>query len=93
MADELVLDFAKAIGAFATDVVHSVENPCNDRKAGLRGDTLYRRQCSLGAVEHHAAQGAFDLAEEGGARSDATSRCRAGSARCATADPSGGSVR
>ena len=62
-ADEVVLDYAKRVGAFATDCVHPVENLCADREARLLRDTLYRFQCRLRAVEHHAAQGAFDLAE------------------------------
>ena len=60
MADELILDFAERIGAFATHVVGLVETLCDHRKARLRGDALYRCQCRLQTVEHHTAQGAFD---------------------------------
>lgn len=62
--DELILDVGKLIGAFATDVVQPIEDPCNDRKACSRGNTLDRPQCSLWAVEYYAAQGMSDLAEE-----------------------------
>jgi hypothetical protein len=64
MKNKAILYLAKCSGAFPADFVRLIEDHRHDGKTGLRGHALRRCQGGLHGIEHHATQGALDLAEE-----------------------------
>lgn len=64
MPNEAIFDVAKSVGAFATDLIDLVEEACGDAETGLRADVVDALQRGLGRIEHDAAPGALDLAEQ-----------------------------
>ena len=63
MTNELILDVAKRVGAFAPQFIDLVKDAGAHAKAGLRVGLLERSQRCLGGVEHHAGPTSLDLAE------------------------------
>ena len=64
MANEVVLDVAEGIGAFAADVVDFVEDARFDMQSGSSAGTLNGRQRGFMRVEDDTSQSALDVAEQ-----------------------------
>ena len=64
MSNEVVLDIAEGIGAFAADVVDLVEDTRFDIESGSRVGALNGLQRSFMRVEDDATQSALDVAEQ-----------------------------
>jgi len=64
MANDLILDVTKCIGALSANVVDLVENARLDVQSGLSPGTLNRLQCGFMAIEDDTVQRPLDVAKQ-----------------------------